>query len=227
MLGRRTGTNLLLLGAAVAWGVGCTSTPPATGPTTHEEAGTQGKQDDLHPNPPAPTGSGLVQVPNVSEDRARKFYVQGLDLFDQQEWDLAYREFQKSLDAYPSFYKAWFKMGLCQYNKQRYDLEIECYQNCLAIAPGYMPALLNVANAYFAKDELEKAVTAYHKVLAQEARHPVALYNLGIIYYALGEYPHSIESLQHFVDTYPSDPSKLKAESLITRSRQKWEETQR
>jgi len=204
--------------------VGCMATPQPNGNGSDPPPIPMDRHDPTGA-PPVDVPTELKPAPLTRRIIAQGIYVQGLDLWDHREWDLASLEFSRALDVDPTYYRAWFKKGLCAYEKQRYDTEIYCYIRCLEIKPDYVDALLNLGNAYLAQDILEMAVPRYISLLKIDSKHPIALYNLGICYFDLGDYHDAIDCLVTFIDNYPNDPCRTKAEALVMRARQK--DTQR
>jgi len=201
---------------------GCTAPAPQpdTNPSTtpiQDTGSTGGELADrdrpLDAGPREERGVDLPQIPAENLDlgnpaagpelahRARKFYLQGVKLlYDPPRVDSAMQEFNLSLQADPTFYKAHFKLGICFYHKGQYDYEIIQYKKCLAINPQYTPAQLNLGHAFLARDLLEDAARSYRKVLEQQPRNTIALYNLGLVEFDLRQWDNSFKHLQQFLD---------------------------
>jgi len=106
----------------------------------------------------------LRKVRDFDEDRAKKFFLEGVEAFKRGALIEAARLFNEVIEIFPVDYQAWGNLGNCYAYLAQKDKAIECYDRALALEPDYEIARKN-----------------RNQIMAQNKKQLAAMGVLGII----------------------------------------------
>ncbi|MFC1538524.1 tetratricopeptide repeat protein [Candidatus Latescibacterota bacterium] len=118
-------------------------------------------------------------------------YYMGLVYLEQNKYELAMKEFNKTLMLDPEYPEIHFQIGLTFVNMEKYDKGINEYK--LALTKTQNKEVLsyiynNFGNAYIKKDMIHEGIVQFLAAIKLKPDLSLAHYNLAYSYYALDQY---------------------------------------
>lgn len=133
-----------------------------------------------------------------------ELFQKGKDYLDQEEYLLAYEQFQQLVELEPNNYRYWYNRGVALKNLERYEEAIASYDKALKIKPDYYYAwnsrgiiLCDCLGRY------EKAINSFDKAIQLEPSHYKAWVNRGIALSNLGCHEETITSCKKALEIKP------------------------
>jgi len=96
---------------------------------------------------------------------ARKYYELGNEYYEKGDFDNAISNYDKAIEADPTYHKAYYNRGLAYACKEDYDKAIADINKVIEMKPNFAEAYYILGLAYEYKNELDKAIEAYNKSL--------------------------------------------------------------
>jgi len=149
---------------------------------------------------PAPVVSSKVPAapsatprPEIKAAEAADLLVkQGIDLYNQGNYDGALERENQALDLDPGNVEAHFHRGNAYKAKKDIPAAINDYNAALALRPGYANVYYNRANAYLTSGEDGPALADFNRALELDPKNWLAFNNRGCLYNRQGAYDLAI-----------------------------------
>jgi len=135
---------------------------------------------------------------------AEASYARGLIAFDQGNWDVAYADFDRAVEAEPEYAMARYYRGLTEARRGSLDAAIEDLGAAIELDPGLHRAVLDLGIAHFDDGNYEEAATWLESAYNAGIDPRTAALFLGLTKYRLGEYDDAIR----FLKEAEADPDK-------------------
>lgn len=127
--------------------------------------------------------------------KARKFYEQGVDAYDQQNYKKAIKMYKKAVRNDRNFAFAWDNLGLSYRRLKQFNKAIECYETSLKLDPkGKMP-LMNIAVAHSLNKDFESAKKYYRIYSKYYEDDPEGYYGIGRLYFLEKDYEPALDNM--------------------------------
>ena len=125
--------------------------------------------------------------------KALKFYEEGQDYDNRQQFDMAIVSYKKAVEADPKFAFAWDNMGFAFRKLGKYEDAIKCYKKSLAIDPkGKMP-LMNTGVAYMLMEDYKAASKTYADFIKRHPDDPEGYFGAGKCFYIIEDYAKGVD----------------------------------
>lgn len=118
-----------------------------------------------------------------NNDLAIKYYNQGLDATEKEQYENAITFYKKAITVDPEFAFAYDNMGICYRKLNDYDAAIKAYEKSLKIDPNGLMPLQNLGIAYIYKKDYKKAIKAYERLGKIQPENPEVFYGIGVVYF--------------------------------------------
>lgn len=131
-------------------------------------------------------------------DAAQWYYNYGLDLYEEENYKQALKEFRKGYHKNPEYALLPYMIGLCYQKLEEFDKAKEAFQETLSLTPEDTDALYNLARLYYNENNLEKALSYAELAdrLADEPGDDLISCLLGLVYEALGRSEDAIKAYE-------------------------------
>ena len=153
-----------------------------------------------------------------NNDLAIKYYNQGLEATEKEDYEKAISFYKKAIAVDPEFAFAYDNMGICYRKLNHYDEAIKAYEKSLKIDPNGLMPLQNLGVAYVYKKEYKKAIKAYEKLGEIQSENPEVFYGIGVIYFQnLNDLDKSLENMckAYLIYVQQKSPYRSDAEKVI------------
>ena len=127
----------------------------------------------------------------------------GIELGEQQKYDLATEEFKAALKADPNCAEAYYGLGYTLENLGKVQEAMEQYRNALRVRPWYEPAHSRLGTVLWSLGQRQEALAEYEAALRQNADDLEAQYRLGVGLQELGELPQAVPHLDYVARLNP------------------------
>jgi len=136
-----------------------------------------------------------VCVAGAQQSDARRWFDQGRQLFERQEWRQAEIAVSKALEIDPRMADAEILLGLIATAESKFTNAEQHFSRAVEIRPRDYRALGYLGSTYFQQKRFTKAASAFRSVLELNPGNVTAHYNLGAIALSGGK---ASEALNHF-----------------------------
>ncbi len=144
---------------------------------------------------------------------AQLAYDDGMDYFNEKDYNNAILKFQKAVKLDPKFTFAWDNLGISFRKVKQYDQAINAYQKSLQInSEGKMP-LLNLAITYSLTKNMTNSVKYYQKYIRLYRDDPEGYYGLGLVQYAAEDYEQGLSNLIKAFKLYSAQQSPYRSDA--------------
>ena len=120
-------------------------------------------------------------------DNALVHYGLAMLYQQQQNFDLAEREFRSALKADPANPGILSDLGTMLFQKKDFPGAMNVLSRAVVLRPNMVQALYMLARTYEEQGFTDRAKKLYARVLVQNPHHPDALYKMGLIYGRQGD----------------------------------------
>lgn len=128
----------------------------------------------------------LLQI-NEKERSAQDWLLLG-NLFDEKgETNNAIFMYQKSINADPKYYKAYYNLANIYLSEEKYNMAVENYKQATKLCKTNPYLHYNFANAYIKLAEIKKAKSELIKAVTLNSNIPEVHYNLAYVYKCLNK----------------------------------------
>jgi len=128
----------------------------------------------------------LLQI-NEKERSAQDWLLLG-NLFDEKgETNNAIFMYQKSINADPKYYKAYYNLANIYLSEEKYNMAVENYKQATKLCKTNPYLHYNLANAYIKLAEIKKAKSELIKAVTLNNNIPEVHYNLAYVYKCLNK----------------------------------------
>ena len=103
-----------------------------------------------------------------------KYYEQGWTLLDENLYDYAITEFERSIDIDPNFDKAYCNLGVIYILKENYSSAVNALKQAIDINKSFKEAHFNIGLAYLRLGKYENAKSAANTALAIDPNYQAA-----------------------------------------------------
>jgi superkiller protein 3 len=138
----------------------------------------------------------------------------GLVYMDQQQYDLAKREFETCLGD-PTYGRPWlpqFNLGVIEQLQGRGQEAEAVYQKLLAVSPQYPPPYFMLGQIYFDGGDTQKAVDYLLSAVRLDPSYSDAFFLLGQAYEKVGKKDEAAEAFGQVVVLSPNTPKAIEAQ---------------
>ncbi len=158
-----------------------------------------------------------IQAIQANPNDENAHYNLGVSYLNEQKFELAISEFQKSVQLNSSDNSAKALLEICEgkvaQSNENYPSAIEHFQNTLKFDPGNADAkrFLNVCNAkvFIAEKKYLEAITVLKQMIEENPRDFWAYQTLGVIYFQLKDYQNVVECFNQ-LKNHREDPQIYK-----------------
>ncbi|MDY6850957.1 MAG: M48 family metalloprotease [Thermodesulfobacteriota bacterium] len=120
-------------------------------------------------------------------DNALAHYGLAMLYQQQQDFDMAEREFRSALEADPANPCILSDLGTMLFQKKDFSGAMSVLIRAVVLRPNMVQALYMLARTYEEQGLTDRAEKLYARVLVQNPKHPDALYRMGLIYGRRGD----------------------------------------
>jgi len=156
---------------------------------------------------------------SMSENKeALKFYNEGVEATQKEDYKKAISLFKKAVKVDPNFAFAYDNMGICYRKLDEFDKAIDAYEQSLKIDPNGTMPLQNIAVAYQYKKQYDKAIKSYERLADIDPENPEIFYGMGHTYISyMKEYEKGLDAVCKAYAIYVAkkSPYRSDAEQLI------------
>lgn len=147
------------------------------------------------------------------KDIALEYYNNGIEAFDNQDYQGAIKNYNKAVEIDSKFAFAWDNLGLSYRYVGEFNKAIECYEKSLKVDPKGRLPMLNIAITYEYLKDYEKAKKAYKKYGRVFKKDPESFYGLGRIYSLEKNYEEGLDNMIQAYILYIEIDSPYKADA--------------
>ena len=147
------------------------------------------------------------------KDIALEYYNNGIEAFDNQDYQGAIKNYNKAVEIDSKFAFAWDNLGLSYRYVGDFNKAIECYEKSLKVDPKGRLPMLNIAITYEYLKDYEKAKKAYKKYGRVFKKDPESFYGLGRIYSLEKNYEEGLDNMIQAYILYIEIDSPYKADA--------------
>ncbi len=116
----------------------------------------------------------------------------GLAWMEEKKYDLAIKEFNRTLELNRRYYLAYYNAGVAYQLQGDFEKAKMSYIKSLDVNPEYFRSWYNLGIVYRRLGELDQAVASYDKAIVIDPRHPFVYNNLGVVLTEMGEYKRAV-----------------------------------
>ena len=135
---------------------------------------------------------GGSDVPYLGE----AYLKRGICWLNQEEPDLARRDFQQAASLNYEDPLPYFWVGLTYAQEEEYRKALDSYGEAIAKNPGQTSAFVNRGLAYLQEEDYQKAVDNFNEAIRLEPTESEHFYKRGVAYMWLEEYEKAFNSFQ-------------------------------
>ncbi len=148
--------------------------------------------------------AGNQASPSRAEILSKKYFREGMDFFQKNDWPAAAGFFEKSVQENPGFaagYEAWGRAKLYAGNL---DHALELSQKAVSLNPGLAEAYANLAAIYQKRGVWLKGLDAGKKAIELNPNLARAHYHLGLLYFEQGLPEEAVKEYTKVVELAPN-----------------------
>jgi len=131
-------------------------------------------------------------------------FAQGMEYFEQGDYQRAAESFQKTLERNPASIEASYNLAVCLLRLEKNEEAISILEKAIEINSEVPELYLALGEAYFSQGNDEKARKTFEKALELDPQNYKVLFNLGIIYYKNDQ---TKEAIHYFEKAKALNPS--------------------
>ena len=123
----------------------------------------------------------LFLLPAVAEGQTNRLILEGNNLYNQQRYDEANKDYMQALQKDPNNVTGLFNLGSSLYQSKHFDSSrkiLSATANALKDKGGKAAANYNIGNTYMAQKKWEDAIASYKNTLRNNPQDADAKYNL-------------------------------------------------
>ncbi len=143
------------------------------------------------------TACATTSGPRVNKAKmAEGYYMKGYSFFQDGKYELAWAEFNRSIQADSSYKQSYYMMGIiCQYREQ-YDLAVVNFKEAVDRDPNYSEAYNAMGTSYSKQKKWKEALNAYHKALENPlyTTPHITYVNIARVYMEQRDYGKAVEA---------------------------------
>lgn len=143
-------------------------------------------------------------------EKAKEFFLKGLDNFSKKNYKMAEIEFQKSLLEAPNRLSVLINLSATQIKLKKFKEAKKIINNILLVEKDNIEAILNLGIIYKEEKNLIKSLELFEKIINLNGNYQEALLNKGIILNQLGRVD---EAISYFNQSLKVNP--VYAEALL------------
>ena len=130
---------------------------------------------------------------NIVADKVTELLVAGNELFNQNKYAEAIKEYQSILKENPELHIIHKNIGNAYYELEDYDSAIKHYELVLDKEPDSTDVLIALGNMYLEKGDLEKGLSYFNQIDMGKITSPLTFYNIGTSFFNKGEINKAVE----------------------------------
>jgi type IV pilus assembly protein PilF len=142
--------------------------------------------------------TGCVSTgPKVDKSKmAEGYYTKGLSYLQEKNLELAFVEFNRSIQTDKTYKQAWYGLGIISDYQGKYDDARKYYEEAIDLDPKFSEAYNALGVIYFKQQKWKEAIKSFNKALDNKlyTTPHIPLINLGDLYMAQKNYPKAIEA---------------------------------
>jgi|GEM_PF-6563235 len=122
-------------------------------------------------------------MPNLT---AEEYFKQGVDYYENKQFQEALQCFQKCVELNPEFVKAWNNLGVVQSDLENNKEAEQSYEQALLLNREHVSAWYNLGNVQSDLGNNKEAEQSYEQALLLNPEYVKAWYGLGLVQSYLG-----------------------------------------
>ncbi len=150
-------------------------------------------------------GDGIADIQTPAVDY-RRFFDRAEELIEQEKWDEAFTEFQKSLDLKPNFQLTLDGLGYIAAEKGDLDEAKQYFEKSLALDPVNVFAHIGLGVVALKQGDSDTAEKSFQEAVRINPMNSQALFHFGNILATQSNYTQAI---QHYEKALEIDPNHL------------------
>lgn len=143
-------------------------------------------------------GCAMTQNRVKEERQADAHYKLGMAHLNENNLQMAFMEFQKSIESNPKDKAYYYAIGFVYFKMDRYQNAIDAYKKALTIDPLYPEAHNGLGTVYGKMGKWDDAIGEYNKALSDAGYSTPQWvhYNIGYAYFNKGDYQTALSEFK-------------------------------
>lgn len=158
------------------------------------------------------TSMGCASAPAKEKGNEAEFhYKMGLSYLNESNIQMAFVEFQKSIQLRPNDKNTLNKLGLIHIYLEEYDKAQDYFMRAISMDEGFSEAKHNLATVYLNQHKYKEAEQTLKSALSNPiyATPENSFHLLGVIYYRTGDYHAAVNAFKASLKRSPNFPLPL------------------
>lgn len=130
------------------------------------------------------------------------YFHRGNIYFNYKKYNLAYKDFEKTVKLDSKEVKAWNMMGVIDFYNGNYKRDVENSKKALKLDPSNISLLGNISLGYWMMGKQDEAMDLLKKV-SQKAKEPISYFHLGYYHHVKGNQELALENFNKAKELYP------------------------
>ncbi len=147
-----------------------------------------------------------INLTGYQPSEEKYYYDRALAYVDAHKWDEAIRDFERAIEIYPKFFRAYNNIGNIYSLRGEYQQAIRYYSYARRFSPGLAQIPSNIGNALFNQGKLEESIGYFKEALRLRPDLVEAQNNMGVVLLKLNR-PE--EAIQHYRKALLYRPSNV------------------
>lgn len=141
---------------------------------------------------------------DLQERSANFFYDRATDLYRQQQYSQAIKNYTQTIKSDPEYYQAYFYRGACHCKLNRLQQGLKDYSQAIEIKPDFTDGFYYRGTVRHSLGDLSGAIADYTKVIQLDPDRLDAYFNRGAMFAAIGDYYKTIQDFSKLIDFAPT-----------------------
>lgn len=142
----------------------------------------------------------LKQDVAAKGDYAKAHFYSGIANLNNDHYQAAIKDFDKSIDLNPSHAEAYYELGNAKQKNGDYEEAKQDYQKVINRKPNYAEAYYSLGVVYSHLNNYKVALGHFDEVISKKPKFAEAHYNRGVTWYHLREYQKAIDDFDEAIE---------------------------
>lgn len=166
-----------------------------------------------------PAAASATVADTVKAAESEQWFAQGLQLYEQGQYNEAVKTFDKAIAADPSNYKVYTAKGITLAFQGNYPAGIALIEKTLELKPDYVPAFYDMAMAYKLQNKYDESLIWFKKTIQGDPSNTWSYYGIATIYADRGNTADSLTFLKQAIELDPGVKAVARQQSHFDKMR--------